>query len=213
MQIQLENIGRRFNKEWIFRHVDTVFENGNAYSVLGSNGSGKSTFLQLLSGFLIPSEGTITYSINNQIIQQDEIFRHFSICSPFLELYDEMTIDEAFRFQNNLKHSRNKINEKDFFELLQLNTGRNKQLKNFSSGMRQRVKLGLAIIADTSLLFLDEPCTNLDSKAIDWYQKTVTEHLKNRLLFVSSNNLKEELFCCNQEFKIEEFKNYEGERN
>ena len=206
MNIQLENIGRRFNKEWIFKNIDFTFSNNNAYAILGSNGSGKSTFLQLLSGYLIPSEGQLHYKFQNQTIKQEQYYKHFSFCSPFLELYDEMTINEAFQFQAGLKPFQKGISITEFNQLLQLENTKDKAIKNFSSGMKQRVKLALAVLCDTPVLFLDEPCTNLDADAIQWYQTLVKDFKNDRLIFVSSNNQKEELFICNQEFRIEHYK-------
>ncbi|MBX7093613.1 MAG: ABC transporter ATP-binding protein [Flavobacteriales bacterium] len=206
MTIQLENIGRRFNKEWIFRNVDTTFQHEKCYGIIGGNGSGKSTFVQLISGFLIPSEGKIIYESENTIIPSENIFKQLSFASPFLELYDEYTAEELFAFQSSLKPMKKGIDKKSFIELLELSNIKNKALKNYSSGMRQRVKLALAILADTPLLLLDEPCTNLDRNAKEWYKNLLREHSGKRLIFVSSNSDDDEMFLCDEIMNIENYK-------
>jgi len=61
MKITLSDAGKRFNREWIFRHFDYSFFSSNAYAITGPNGSGKSTLLQFIAGALMPSEGRLTY--------------------------------------------------------------------------------------------------------------------------------------------------------
>jgi ABC-type multidrug transport system ATPase subunit len=206
VNIALEKAGRRFNKEWIFRDVNIQFTSQDRAAIVGGNGSGKSTFLQMLSGFLMPSEGKINYQIHNQNIEGSSIFRHVSVCSPFLELYEDYTVQEHFRFHARLQKMRHNITEKHFVELLQLSNIRNKPLRNYSSGMRQRVKLALAILSDTPILMLDEPCTNLDRNATQWYQQLLTEHAEERMVLVSSNRNEDELFLCNSTFNVEDYK-------
>lgn len=206
VSIELEKTGRRFNKEWIYRNVTIQFKTTDRTAIVGGNGSGKSTFLQMLSGFLMPSEGKIHYRIQNQTIDGSAIFRHVSVCSPFLELYEDYTVQEHFRFHARLQHMRHGLNENRFVELLQLNNIRNKPLRNYSSGMRQRVKLALAILSDTPILMLDEPCTNLDRNAIQWYQQLLTTHAEDRLLLVSSNRNEDEMFLCKSTFNVEDYK-------
>jgi ABC-type multidrug transport system ATPase subunit len=72
--------------------------------------------------------------------------------------------------------------------------------------MRQRVKLALAILSDTPILMLDEPCTNLDRNATQWYQQLLTEHAEERMVLVSSNRNEDELFLCNSTFNVEDYK-------
>src|SRR5690606_35336190 len=98
MKIELENIGRRFNREWIFKKVNYTFEQGNSYAVLGANGSGKSTLLQVISGSLSPSEGKISFLNEGKSIDAELIFKHISLAAPYLELIEEFTLTELIRF-------------------------------------------------------------------------------------------------------------------
>ncbi|HEY0031351.1 MAG TPA: ATP-binding cassette domain-containing protein [Bacteroidia bacterium] len=206
MNIQLSNIGKRYNYEWIFRKVDQQLTSENNYVILGSNGSGKSTLLQVIAGSLLSSEGTIRYQLNNNPVEEENIFKHLSFASPYLELYDEFTLTESIAFQAKFKPFRDHLTIEQIIALTQLEKSKDKQLKYYSSGMKQRVRLALAILADTPLLLLDEPTSNLDKKAIDWYQQLATDHVKNRLIIVASNQQEYEYPFCNQQLNIEDYK-------
>lgn len=216
MNIQLNNIGKRYNYEWIFRDVNYEFSSDNNYVILGANGSGKSTLLQVIAGNLISSEGSIEYKDSKQgtvdkkkeiIIPEEEIFKHISFASPYLELFDEFTLIESIEFQAQFKPFFKGLTTNKIIELTQLENSKNKQLKQYSSGMKQRVRLALAILCDTPLLLLDEPASNLDKKSIDWYQKLVAQHSANRMIIVCSNEQEYEYPFCNKEIFIEDYKN------
>ncbi len=207
VNITLSNIGKRYNYEWIFRKIDYEFSSENNYVILGANGSGKSTLLQVIAGNLIPSEGKIEYKSSEAIIiSEDNIFKHLSFAAPYLELYEEFTLVESIEFQAKFEPFYNGLSVKQIIEITELDKAKNKQLKYYSSGMKQRVRLALAVLANTPLLFLDEPSSNLDKKAIDWYQKLVTEYSKNRLIIVASNQIEYEYPFCNKEILVENYK-------
>ncbi|MDQ3193193.1 MAG: ATP-binding cassette domain-containing protein [Bacteroidota bacterium] len=204
MEILLNNIGKRYNTEWIFRGVNLEFVKGNNYVILGSNGSGKSTLLQLIAGSSIPSEGTVSYKVNEKNIVQEKIFSHLSIATPYLDLIEEYTLTELIDFHGKFKPKL--FDTEKTIEILDLKSAKNKVLKYFSSGMKQRVKLGLAVLNKTPLLLLDEPISNLDRKSINWYKDLITNYCSEKLIIVCSNNQKEEYFFCNKEVHIETFK-------
>lgn len=205
MKIILENTGRRFNKEWIFKNISLTFSTNDHYAVLGSNGSGKSTFLQMVSGFLMPSEGNLEYHLEKKLAQE-EIYRYVSIASPSLELFEDLTLEETIRYHFNFKNKLSGTTIDQLPELFQLKGNEKKQLRNFSSGMKQRVKLGLAILSDTPLLLLDEPTSNMDRNGILWYQDLIRQYSKNRIVLVASNKVTEDYFFCDKSIEIENYK-------
>lgn len=206
MNIRLSDIGKRYNYEWIFRKVTTEFSSENKYVILGANGSGKSTLLQVIAGNIIPSEGSISYKKNEKEIESDHIFKHVSIASPYLELFEEFTLEESIDFHSRFKPFRNGLSAKEIIAITELERSKDKQLKYYSSGMKQRVRLALAALSDTSVLLLDEPTSNLDKKAIDWYQQLISNNAQNRLVIVASNQIEYEYPFCNKELKVEDFK-------
>jgi len=205
MQIILENTGRRFNKEWIFKNISFTFSENIIYGITGPNGSGKSTLIQLLSGHLSPSEGKIRFEEGKEI-SVDSLYKNISICSPMTELYEELTLSELVKFHISLKPLKNKMNETEFCKAVFLENSVNKPVRLFSSGMKQRVKLGLAILSDTKILLLDEPCSNFDSTAITWYQQLLKDNSENRVVAIASNNQADELTFCREIIRIEEYK-------
>jgi ABC-type multidrug transport system ATPase subunit len=208
MQITLSNISKRYNYEWIFRNVNYEFTNANSYVILGANGSGKSTLLQVIAGNLTSSEGNISYRLTPEQpdIANEKLFRHLSFASPYLELFEEFTLKESIEFQAQFKPFHKGLTTEAIIALTQLEKAKNKQLKQYSSGMKQRVRLALAILSDTPLLLLDEPTSNLDKKAVEWYQNLITSYTANRLVIVCSNQLEHEYFFCNKQLNIEEYK-------
>jgi ABC-type multidrug transport system ATPase subunit len=198
MKITLQNIGRRFNRDWIFRNIDYTFTSGETYAVLGPNGSGKSTLLQVLNGSLAPSTGDIKYFLNDNPLEIDTVFKQVSLAAPYLELIEEFTMDEMTDFHFKFKSYRAGMNKDAVIDLLNLTGGRNKMIKYFSSGMKQRLKLALAFCSDTPMLMLDEPTSNLDTQGVDWYLNLVQQFAADRLTIICSNQLHEYSFCKHQ---------------
>jgi ABC-type multidrug transport system ATPase subunit len=208
MHITLSKISRKFNYEWIFRDVNFEFEQGNAYAILGSNGSGKSTLLQIISGHLHPSEGTLTYSHNGKNIEIEDFFRHVTFSGPYLELIEEFTMEEMLSFHSHFRSFVNDMDVNAVIEATGLARNRNKPIKYFSSGMKQRVRLAIALLTESDVVLLDEPAANLDRKAIEWYRKLVDENRKNRIIIVCSNSQSDEHDFCTQSIVIDDYKRY-----
>jgi len=198
MNITLQNMGRRFNRDWIFRGVDYTFTIGESYAILGPNGSGKSTLLQVLNGSLSPSEGVISYSDNGKTIEAEKIFEHLSLAAPYLELIEEFTLAEMIDLHFKFKSYKSGMDSASVIELLAMGSSKNKLIKYFSSGMKQRLKLALAFCSDTQLLMLDEPTSNLDTQGVDWYLSLVEKFALNRLTIICSNQEHEYGFCTNR---------------
>ena len=198
MKISLEHVGRRFNREWIFRDINYEFEGGGSYAILGANGAGKSTLLQVISGSLSSSEGTISYLNKDNKLDPDNIFEHLSLAAPYLELIEEFSLTEHIDFHFRFKKYRVGMDRDSLIELLGLKNAEFKAIKYFSSGMKQRVKLALAFCSDTGILLLDEPASNLDQQGLEWYLSLVGQFSSDRLLIICSNQEQEYSFCRHQ---------------
>jgi ABC-type multidrug transport system ATPase subunit len=235
LNISLQNTGKRFNREWIFRKFNYQFLQGKSYAITGPNGSGKSTLLQIIAGATMHSEGTISWQLaegnmqlavgntqleidkmqtttlsqqqqtenNKQQTTNELIYQQISIAAPYLDLIEEMTANEFLTF-----HSSFKTLTKSFTEILLavgLEKAADKQIRYYSSGMKQRLKLAQAFFSQTSILLLDEPATNLDEDGIAIYKKLWKENTTNRLVIVSSND-KVEYEECGEVIGIGEYK-------
>ena len=195
MTISLSDAGKRYNRDWIFRHVTYQLSPGHSYAITGPNGSGKSTLLQAISGSLLLNEVKCDWSLPQFNLTPENIYRHVSICAPYLELIEEMTAQEFLDFHQGFKPFLPGITTKSIIEILGLEKATHKQIRFYSSGMKQRVKLAQCIFSNSALVLLDEPCTNLDSTGINLYHSLIQQYCTNRLVVVSSNDEVEYGFC------------------
>jgi ABC-type multidrug transport system ATPase subunit len=221
MTISLSDAGKRFNRDWIFRHLNYKFEAGQSYAITGPNGSGKSTLLLALSGSMMLNEGSIEFglsdgrwpaessnlkSVNGQrTASNDSIYQQVSICAPYLEVVEEMTLKEFLEFHRGFKPFLEGITSDSIITTLGLEKAVNKQIRYYSSGMKQRVKLAQCIFSDSTIVLLDEPCTNLDTEGIELYNRLINNYCKDRLVVVSSNDEVEYKFC-RQVLSINDYK-------
>lgn len=196
MEVTLSGIGKTFNREVIFREVSMTLTTGSRTAILGPNGSGKSTLLQVIAGALVPSAGTVTHAFDGRPIASDAVYRHTSIAAPYLGLYEELSLRQAIRFHTRFKPLRPGLKDHDVARIAYLEHAADKPVQHFSSGMKQRLKLALAILSDTSLLLLDEPASNLDAEAIAWFRELLRDHLDERTLVVASNRQEAEHELC-----------------
>jgi ABC-type multidrug transport system ATPase subunit len=195
MQIQLEQIGKKYNREWIFRGLSFTFSPEKKYAITGPNGSGKSTLLQTIAGSTALSEGTVNWLSNNTVIAPENHYQHLGICTPSLSLIEEMTAIEFLAFHESFKCLMPGITPSHILEIIELTSAANKQIRYFSSGMKQRIKLAQAIFSDVPVLFLDEPCTNLDETGYALYHSLIQNYASQKLVIVSSNDKAEYHFC------------------
>jgi len=206
LKIILKDIGRRYNNEWIFRHINYTFESGKSYAILGHNGSGKSTFLKVLSSSLTPSEGELVYNYGDEVLGVDQVYQQLSLAAPYVELIEEFTLMELIDFHFKFKSYLPSFDKETVISLLGLEHALDREIRFFSSGMRQRVKLVLACCSASSLVMLDEPTSNLDSSGEEWYLTLIDRtKLKSRILVVCSNQKKEYEFC-DEHISILDFK-------
>lgn len=206
MDIAVAEAGKRFNRSWIFKNWSQTFTPKHSYVILGGNGSGKSTALKTILGYAPLTEGSLTYRIDGSEINRQSAYEHLNFCSPYLELYEELTLGEMVSFHFSLKKIRNGLSNADFMREIELEKWVNKPVKFFSSGMKQRLRLGLAILSQGDVLLLDEPVSNLDRAGINWYQNLVEKHRENRICVVASNQQEDEFFFCDTKIEIENYK-------
>jgi ABC-type multidrug transport system ATPase subunit len=206
MTISLSDLGKRFNRDWIFRRLTYQFSAGNSYALIGPNGSGKSTLLQVIGGALFFNEGTIRYTDTAQQEIKDElVFKQVAIAAPYLELIEEMTGQELLDFHQTFKPFIKGKNSAAILQEVGLSDAAQKQIRYYSSGMKQRLKLAQSFFCDTAVLLLDEPCTNLDQNGIELYHRLLSLYTQNRIVIIASNDPVEYKFC-QQQLLLSEYK-------
>lgn len=205
-KIVLSDAGKRFNREWIYRHCDLELSVGKAYAITGPNGSGKSTLLQAIAGSMQLSEGAIVWNDQqSKDIDAEQIYQQLAIAAPYLEVIEEMTAKEFLEFHAQFKPLIATVTIDEILSIIGLEKAVDKQIRYFSSGMKQRVKLAQAIFSDVPLLLLDEPCTNLDATGYALYHSLIKNYCMQKLIVVSSNDEQEFKFC-DQVVKIMDYK-------
>ncbi|TXC78364.1 ABC transporter ATP-binding protein [Luteibaculum oceani] len=197
MKIEVINASKVYSKQQIFAGIDFSFSQGK-HLITGGNGSGKSTLLRCLSGMEKCSEGNIIWKIQDTEIKREQLFKHIALCAPAIGLYEELTLKELYHLVNGFRplvFSQ----FSDFVDALALPRKKilgKKKVSNFSSGMKQRVKLLLALSMESEFVFLDEPASNLDNTATKWYWETCEQLTQNKILVVASNQPEIEAPFC-----------------
>jgi ABC-type multidrug transport system ATPase subunit len=194
MQIAFDNASKRYHNNWVLKNINYTIPSNGACSITGANGAGKSTLLQMAMGFISPTAGSITYNLNNKIIEVENVYKHLSFCSPAMQLLNEYTALEMLQFNHKLKP----FYEPNFNYILQsvnLESAKHKFIKNFSSGMLQRLKLAIAINTNSSFLLLDEPTANLDTAGKAIYKNLIAPYINKRTILIASNEAYEYDFC------------------
>jgi ABC-2 type transport system ATP-binding protein len=201
-RMQLVNAGKRFSKEWVFRNINLTLEQGKHYAVTGSNGSGKSTLAQTVAGFITLTEGKLI----QEGCTEEEFPLQVSFASPYLDLPESYTLIELLRMHFSLRKLIPGIKPEEVPAILELSHASVKEIRNYSSGMKQRVKLGLAMLSQSGILILDEPCSNFDAASREWYKRMIDNYAGERIVMVLSNAMEEEYSFCQTIYSMENFK-------
>lgn len=205
LKIQLDQAAKRFQYEWIFKNLNLHLSQGESLAITGGNGSGKSTLLKCLSGAIPISSGKIVFENSSQEIPESDWYKYLAVSAPYLELPEEFNLVELIDFHFKFKQPLNRIQPRELTEILYLDQHQYKPVSNFSSGMKQRLKLGLAFFSDVPLILLDEPTSNLDKKGVAWYADLIDRYRNNRTVIVCSNEPREYEFC-DRKLALEDFK-------
>ena len=203
--IQVQNASKRFHHEWIFKNLNLDLSAGDTIAITGGNGSGKSTLLKCLSGAIPLTSGAIQYQSGATQIVEEQWFRSLALATPYLELPEEFTLSEVLTFHFQFKNPLQQRSNAEILEILGLEKHKSKTLSQFSSGMKQRVKLALAIFSEVPFLLLDEPTTNLDKQGVTWYLDLIQQFSPNRIVMICSNDPREYDFC-EKKIAMEDFK-------
>lgn len=204
-EILLENASKRFQYEWVFRNLSLKLSQGESIAITGSNGSGKSTLLKCIAGAIPLSSGVIKYQIDQKPIADTDWYSHLSVAAPYMELPEEFMLEELLRFHFQFKNPIPDLSICQMIDLMYLTAHQSKPISQFSSGMKQRIKLGLAFFSNVGLVLLDEPTSNLDEKGKEWYLGLVDKFSQSRTLIICSNEPKEYTFC-KQKLVLEDYK-------
>lgn len=202
MQIELHNISKKYSNHFILKDFSFQFKSENSYAILGSNGSGKSTLIKILSGLHSPSKGEVIFKQDEKRIEADKVFTHVSLAAPWSDVIEDFTLRECIHFQFKFRKALDGITTEKMISISGLENSADKLINQYSSGMKQRVRLLLAFFTQSDLLLLDEPTSNLDAAGKQWYKNLIEKYTGNRLIVVASNHLAEEYDFCKEVIEL-----------
>jgi len=196
MTITLSDVYKRFTYQWIIKKANYQFQPNRIYGVAGPNGSGKSTLLHMISGYLSPSRGLLSWKQGSRAIDRHDQYKSMAISAPYIRMVEDFTIPELLRLYTKSKPLTDLTTDR-FMQKAYIETHSNKAIKYFSSGMKQRVQLLLALATDGAVLLLDEPTSYLDQDAKAWFYDELRAYKKNKLVIIASND-PEDLNQCEE---------------
>ena len=163
--IVVENLTRRFGDFVAVDHINFEVKPGEVIGYLGPNGSGKTTTIRMLLGLLKPSDGKATVLGYDVFKQSEEIRARVGYMSQKFAIYDDLTTLENLTFYGGVYGINDKARIRHTLELVGLKGHENTLTRDMSTGWRQRLSLGIALVHEPKLLFLDEPTSGVDPTA------------------------------------------------
>lgn len=195
MKVTIQNLSKRYLYDWIIRDKNHVFESGSITGVNGINGSGKSTFIKMICGFLSPSEGKIEYIQEGKKVDRSDIYQYMTLAAPYTDVINEYDAEEMFLFHTKFKKLRQDLTASEFLDIVKLKGNKGKQIQFYSSGMKQRLQLAIALYTDSKLLLLDEPTSYLDSENKAWFYDLLRKQKDGRTIIIASNDMEDFELC------------------
>lgn len=204
--LEVKGLSKKFGKQKLFEQLNFHLIEKETLAIIGSNGSGKSSLLKIIAGVLPPTKGVVELKINNSLIEKDKIHQHINICAPYLSLIEEFTLAEHLNFHAKFKPLQISVNLEEEVKKSGLELSYHKLISDFSSGMKQRLKLILSFCYVGNLILLDEPTSHLDENGKKWYKNLVSRFSTDRMLIIFSNEAEEYLSITEKIINIESIK-------
>ncbi len=201
------NLAKSFYGKRIFKNISLEFKNKQVIGIAGENGSGKTTLLKVLSGYMLRDNGDLVFELNGQQVKEEEYFRHFSFSGPYLKLYEEFTPNEYLDIISGIRQEKLNKELNLLFEIFKLSSRSGDILKEFSSGMQQRIRLISAFAFNQEVFFLDEPSSNLDESGFEALRGIINKKTGEGYSFVIASNESRELELCHEIINLQEYNN------
>jgi ABC-2 type transport system ATP-binding protein len=195
MDLSIQKLSKAYNQRTVLKDLTFSIQSGSRFAITGPNGSGKSTLLKILSGGLLPTSGHIDYTFLGQPLYEDTLYRYIHFVAPYNTVIEELNLPELFQLHRRLGLLREFGSYNDWKAKLEYPFDPERQIKTFSSGMKQRIKLGLALLDDRPLILLDEPGSNLDAQGKSWFYGMLDQLSASQTLIIASNEPVEIAYC------------------
>lgn len=194
--IEIRNATKRFKDKTVFENISLNFEKGKSYGFIGYNGCGKSVFFKTICGFSRLTEGEII--CNGKVIGKDTDF--IQDAGVVIETPEFINDYSGFKNLKLLAQIQNKIGDKEILETLEmvgLSNDKDKKVRKYSLGMKQKLRLAQAFMEKPKILILDEPMNGLDKTSVLVVRSILTEFVNNGgTLLMTSHNAEDIQICC-----------------
>ena len=205
MELELTAVSHRFGRRVLFRDVNLIVEGGTSLAVTGANGSGKSTLLQIAAGLITPWRGSARLTVQNATVAEEDLPLRSALVAPYFNVYDGLTVRENLDF---IRKARGEARDDHRIEQIVEEVGLGRRIDDFvstfSSGMKQRVKLAVALMARPDVLLLDEPSSNLDEAGREVIRNAMRDHMDGGGIVLLATNEAQEAGLCDVEFRVDE---------
>lgn len=191
-KIKASSVCKKFNERSVLKNIHFEISSGQSLAITGHNGSGKTTLVRIISGLISPSEGSVQYYQNSNPIEPENIHFFIGLVGPYLQLYHNLTALENLTFFSKIRglgSNRSKILE--LMALMGLKGRELDHIKNYSSGMLQRLKYAFALLHEPEILLVDEPTSNLDVAGSAIVYDILKQQMESKILIVATNNPEE----------------------
>lgn len=197
--IEVENLTKKYGSHVAVDNLSFRVERGMIYGFLGSNGAGKSTTMNMMTGYIAATSGTVKINGYDILKNPEQAKKSIGYLPELPPVYPDMTVYEYLRFVAELK--KVKKNERqaqieDVMKQTQIEDVKGRLIKNLSKGYKQRVGLAQAIIGYPEVIILDEPTVGLDPKQIIEIRELIRELAKKHTIILSSHILSEVSAVC-----------------
>ena len=199
--IELKHVTKRYGAKCAVDDISFTINRGEVLGFLGRNGAGKSTTMNMITGYISASEGQILLDGMDVLEQPREVKRRIGYLPEQPPLYMDMTVEEYLKFVCDIKEVRRKSQKAhldDLYNLVKITDVRHRLIKNLSKGYKQRVGLAQALVGNPDVVIMDEPTVGLDPKQIIEIRKLISGLGENHTVVLSSHILHEVADVCDR---------------
>jgi len=201
INIGADSVTKRFGAHLLFRDLTFNVSPGETFYITGANGAGKSTLLQIIAGIQKPYSGRVVWNKNNVTITLENYLKYTGFTGPQVNPYDMLTAVENIEFVSGSGADAGKISS--LLQLFGIHKERNRPVKYYSSGMKQRLKIICAIVNDPPVILLDEPGSSLDTKGKDILYSTIEKINPGKTIIIATNE-QDEINLCKKGIVLDE---------
>lgn len=195
MEIKLISYNKKIKEDYVLKDINYTFKQGNIYGLIGKNGSGKTMLLKAMSGFLRPSNGKVIVN-DQELYLKEEFPKDMGVMIGNCEYIKDMTGKENLKYLASLlkKIDDDRINE--VIDIVNLTDEKDKLVKKYSLGMKQKLGIAQAIMEYPKILLLDEPFNGIDNESVSKIKKYLYSIKKDTIIIIATH-YKEDIdnFC------------------